>query len=201
MLHKAEEWKLIARAPKIKYMKQHGGDVRLDADAEEKLVQASLHCEWRGRCTTLLNMVDILQGRAFSFVLTHQRIDGYVHYSDLNHQIVKWTFYVMLEAVERLALENLRPGDERAYLKEKLSPEENDDWPVYAGESFDIWTPDTGKYYAFTNAETIQEAAHQKWRRASHSSPYSALPKAWREEPQHHPILFPRINFCGISRK
>ena len=23
-------------------------------------------------------------------------------------------------------------------------------WPVYAGESFDIWTPDTGRYYAFT---------------------------------------------------
>jgi hypothetical protein len=73
--------------------------------------------------TTLLNVVDILQGRAFSFVLTDQRIDGYVHYSDLNHQMVKWTFYVMLEAVERLALENLRPGDERAYLKEKLGPE------------------------------------------------------------------------------
>lgn len=37
--------------------------------------------------------------------------------------MVKWTFYVMLEAVERLALEHLRPGDERAYLKEKLNPE------------------------------------------------------------------------------
>ena len=73
--------------------------------------------------TTLLNMVEILQGRAFSFVLTHQRIDGYVNYSDLNHQMVKWTFYVMVEAVERLALENLRPGDERTYLKEKVSPE------------------------------------------------------------------------------
>jgi hypothetical protein len=46
--------------------------------------------------TTLLNMVDILQRRTFSFVLTDQRIGGYVHYSDLNHQMVKWTFYVML---------------------------------------------------------------------------------------------------------
>jgi hypothetical protein len=73
--------------------------------------------------TTLLNAVDILRGRAFSFVLTHQRIDGYVHYSDLNHQMVKWTFYVILEAVERLVLENLSPGDEPAYLKEKVSPD------------------------------------------------------------------------------
>ncbi len=36
--------------------------------------------------------------------------------------MVKWTFYVMLEAIERLALENLRPGDQRTYLKEKLGP-------------------------------------------------------------------------------
>jgi hypothetical protein len=46
--------------------------------------------------TTLLNIVDILQRQSFSFVLTRQCIDGYVHYSDLNHQMVKWTFYVML---------------------------------------------------------------------------------------------------------
>lgn len=70
--------------------------------------------------TTLIDMVDILQTRGFSFVLTHQRIDGYVHYSDLNHQLVKWTFYVMLEAVERLTLEALRPADERAYIMKKL---------------------------------------------------------------------------------
>lgn len=77
----------------------------------------------------------------------------------------------------------------------------NGDWPVYAGESFDIWTPDTGKYYAFTNAETIQEAAHQKWKRAPRSSPYSELPKAWREERQHHPILSPRIAFRDVTNR
>ena len=53
MLHKAEEWKLIARAPKIKLMKEHGRDIRLDADAEEKLVQASLRRKWRPRTREL----------------------------------------------------------------------------------------------------------------------------------------------------
>jgi len=53
MLHKAEEWKLIGRAPKITLMKEHGRDVRLDADAEEKLVQASLRCQWRARTREL----------------------------------------------------------------------------------------------------------------------------------------------------
>ncbi len=53
MLHKAEEWKLIARTPKVKLMKEHGRDVRLDADAEETLVQASLRCKWRPRTREL----------------------------------------------------------------------------------------------------------------------------------------------------
>jgi len=53
MLHKAEEWKLIARAPKIKLMKEHGRDMRLDAEAGEKLAQASLRCRWRA-CTSEL---------------------------------------------------------------------------------------------------------------------------------------------------
>jgi hypothetical protein len=77
--------------------------------------------------TPLLDLVDILQEKEFSFVLAHQDVDGYVHYSDLNHQMVKWTFYVMLEAVERLALEKLGhlclaegPVKARGYLQEKL---------------------------------------------------------------------------------
>ena len=54
ILHKAEEWKLIARAPKIKLMKEHGRDLRLDADAEEKLVLATMRCQWRARTKELL---------------------------------------------------------------------------------------------------------------------------------------------------
>jgi integrase len=53
MLHKAEEWKLIAGAPKIKLLKEHGRNITLDADAEEKLVQASLRCRWRARTRDL----------------------------------------------------------------------------------------------------------------------------------------------------
>jgi hypothetical protein len=73
--------------------------------------------------TTLIELIEVLRGRDFSFVLANRRITGYVHYSDLNHQLVKWTFYVMLEAVERLALDSLRIKDEVAYLEARLSPE------------------------------------------------------------------------------
>lgn len=53
MLHMAEEWKLIARAPKIKLLKEHGRDLTLDDDAEAKLVQATLRCKWRARTREL----------------------------------------------------------------------------------------------------------------------------------------------------
>jgi len=63
MLRKAEEWKLIARAPKIKLMKERGRDARLDADAEEKLVQASLRCKWRARTRELFGDIIRLNAR------------------------------------------------------------------------------------------------------------------------------------------
>jgi hypothetical protein len=73
--------------------------------------------------TNLLDLIGIFEHQAFSFVLTNRSVAGYVHYSDLNHHVMKWTFYVMLEAVERLALDSLQPGDESAYLKGKLKDE------------------------------------------------------------------------------
>ena len=75
------------------------------------------------------------------------------------------------------------------------------DLTVYAGESFDIWQPDTGAYYAFTDARTIQEAAHLKWNRATSGSPYSGLPKPWRLLPENHPIHFPRIAFRDVTNR
>lgn len=41
MLHKAEEWGLIAKAPKLKLMKELGRTLRLDQEAERKLLAAA----------------------------------------------------------------------------------------------------------------------------------------------------------------
>jgi hypothetical protein len=74
--------------------------------------------------TSLLDLVEFFEDREFAFVLSHRHISGYVHFSDLNHNLVKLAFYVILEAMERLALGSLRPGDERQYLKDNLQPQE-----------------------------------------------------------------------------
>ncbi len=60
MLHKAEEWKLISRAPKIKPMKEHGRSLRLDDAAEGKLLVAACGCNWRKRTSDFFRHIIIL---------------------------------------------------------------------------------------------------------------------------------------------
>jgi len=60
MLHKAEEWKLIPRAAKVKLMMEHGRSLRLDDDAEEKLLAASTRCNWRPRTRELFCDIIVL---------------------------------------------------------------------------------------------------------------------------------------------
>jgi hypothetical protein len=60
MLHKAEEWKMIGHAPKIKMMKEHGRHLRLDDDAEKRLLAGASACKWRQRTHDLFRDIVIL---------------------------------------------------------------------------------------------------------------------------------------------
>jgi hypothetical protein len=53
MLHKAQEWKMISHAPKIKLIKEHGRHLRLDDEAEKKLLRGASACKWRRRTSNL----------------------------------------------------------------------------------------------------------------------------------------------------
>lgn len=57
MLHKAEEWKLIFRAPKFKLVKEHGRSQSLDASIEAKLITAAALCGWRTKSFELFRDV------------------------------------------------------------------------------------------------------------------------------------------------
>ena len=72
--------------------------------------------------TSLLDLVETFEDREFSFVLSHRQISGYVHYSDLNHHLLKLSFYVILEALERQVLSSIRRNDDREYLSKNLDP-------------------------------------------------------------------------------
>ena len=60
MLHKAEEWKMIGHAPKIKMMKEHGRHLRLDDEAERKLLEGAQACTWRRQTFQLFRDIIIL---------------------------------------------------------------------------------------------------------------------------------------------
>ena len=60
MLHKAEEWNLIGTVPKFKLLKEHGRTLRLDDDAEKKLLLAAENCSWRRRTFDLFRDIIIL---------------------------------------------------------------------------------------------------------------------------------------------
>jgi hypothetical protein len=70
--------------------------------------------------TSLRDVIEILEDRHFAFVVGHRNIEGYVHYSDLNHHLVKLTMYVLLEAVERFALQSLSATLTYEYLVDAL---------------------------------------------------------------------------------
>src|SRR5712692_10058193 len=60
MLHKAEEWNLIGRVPKFKLLREYGRRLRLDDDAEQRLLVAASICNWTPGMFELLRDVIIL---------------------------------------------------------------------------------------------------------------------------------------------
>jgi hypothetical protein len=75
-------------------------------------------------------------------------------------------------------------------------------WPVFKGESFDVWQPDTGRYYAWADAAAVLPVLQEKRRRASRSrsSPLAEFDAKWLEDPVTLPALSARIAFRDISR-
>lgn len=60
-----------------------------------------------GDATSLLDMVDVLRERKFCFVVTKDRVESYVHFSDLNKGIVKLPFFVLFESLEHNLAERI----------------------------------------------------------------------------------------------
>jgi integrase len=60
MLHKAEEWELIFRAPKFKLVKEYGRSQSLDAAMEGKLIDAAALCGWQRNSFELFRDVVVL---------------------------------------------------------------------------------------------------------------------------------------------
>jgi hypothetical protein len=75
-------------------------------------------------------------------------------------------------------------------------------WSVFKGESFDIWEPDRGIYYACANPETVLPELQKKRLRSSRMerSALSEFPKEWSRDPKTLPCWRPRIAFRDVTR-
>jgi len=76
-------------------------------------------------------------------------------------------------------------------------------WPVYKGESFDIWEPDTGVYYAWGDPEKLKDHLHVKRQhgRNKENSPFAQFTDAaWFNRIETLPCLHPRIAFRKVTR-
>ncbi len=77
-------------------------------------------------------------------------------------------------------------------------------WPVYKGESFDTWLPDTGVYYAWADPEPVLEWLQCKRMRAGKSRRDSAHQEFSMEHLENRatlPCFRPRIAFRDITNR
>ena len=102
-----------------------------------------------------------------------------------------------------------RPDRELDATNEKpimdLNSEECPDgfWPVYKGESFDLWTPDTGIYYAWADPGSVCQRIQAKRLRGGNSTR-----SAHSEFSPHHlrdlktlPCFAPRVAFRDVTNR
>lgn len=72
---------------------------------------------------------------------------------------------------------------------------------VYTGSSFDIWTPDTGEYYAWADSAVVTaELQRKRANQIRHAkSAFYGLSSAWAEDEATLPMSHPRIAFRDIT--
>ena len=77
-------------------------------------------------------------------------------------------------------------------------------WPVFKGESFDLWTSDRGlgSYYGWADPDVVVPALQQKRLAAvrREGSPFAEFTGAWAESKKTLPCFHPRIAFRDVSR-
>ncbi|MBA2724518.1 MAG: hypothetical protein H0U53_00880, partial [Actinobacteria bacterium] len=76
-------------------------------------------------------------------------------------------------------------------------------WPVYKGASFDIWTPDTGTYYAWANPDSVTSILQEKRVRQQRlaRSAFNEFPQSYVTDPQTLPCLHPRIAYRQVTNR
>lgn len=78
----------------------------------------------------------------------------------------------------------------------------DDYWPVFKGESFDLWTPDTGTYYGWADPGPAIERLQEKreWGARRSNSPWYEFPEEVVQDPDTLPCHRCRVAFRDVTR-
>lgn len=77
-------------------------------------------------------------------------------------------------------------------------------WPVYKGESFDLWNPDTGIYYAWADPDPVIEWLQSKRLRANKrrgNSPHREFTLDYLQDRCTLPCFSPRVAFRDVTNR
>jgi hypothetical protein len=89
-------------------------------------------------------------------------------------------------------------------LMDLISPERpRGFWPVFKGESFDLWTPETGTYYAWADPNIVLPHLQERRRRGARTrtSPFHEFAPSIISNPETLPILSPRIAIRDVTNR
>jgi len=86
--------------------------------------------------------------------------------------------------------------------KDETPPD--DCWPIFKGGSFDIWKPDTGERYAWSDPDTmidyLQESRESSYQYAGKRSAFYEMPEEWVYDESTLSCFSPRVVFRDITR-
>jgi hypothetical protein len=96
-------------------------------------------------------------------------------------------------------LRELNATDDKDYF---VFEHDSDAWPVYKGESFDLWNPDTGIYYAYARPEVVKKRLIQRQLNqiGNRRSAFFGLSREWASDATSLPAQKPRIAWRDSSR-
>lgn len=97
----------------------------------------------------------------------------------------------------------LHATNDKKWMDLKPEDQPRGSWPVYKGESFDIWEPDTGRYYAWADPkELVPVLAKKRLRSAKNRrSALSEFDRKWLKDQNTLPCNHSRIAFRDVTNR
>jgi len=92
--------------------------------------------------------------------------------------------------------------NDKCYMEFTDTPAD-DWWPIYKGESFNHWVPDTGIYYAWADSDALLDRLHEKRDSSSgrKNGVFYEFSRAWVDDDKTYPALRPRIAFRDLTNR